>query len=333
MTGLDDLGGLTGRVGLTGVIGVVIGGGALVGGGLALLVHALRRHQDPDGGVDTRSATARASRHIRGLRNRAPVALLVAVITLVITRWPVAALAAGALAIGWPTLIGGARAERRSAQRLEALAVWTESLRDTIAGAVGLEQAIIATARAAPAPIAAELVALADRLRVRVPLTTALHRLADELDDASADLLVAALLLNSRLRGPGLRQVLTSLSESARAELEMRGRVMAGRAATRRSVQIVVGVTVVFVLGLVLFNPAYVQPYRSPLGQLVLAVVVLFFGAGFFWLRRLATYDVPERFLHAGRPAPDPVVDRSELVADRVIDRLPEPARDSGARR
>jgi hypothetical protein len=113
----------------------------------------------------------------------------------------------------------------------------------------------------------------------------------------------------------------------------MRGRVMAGRAATRRSVQIVVGVTVVFVLGLVLFNPTYVQPYRSPLGQLVLAVVVLFFGAGFFWLRRLATYDVPERFLHAGRPVPDPVVDRSELVADRVIDRLPEPARDSGGPR
>jgi Flp pilus assembly protein TadB len=117
---------------------------------------------------------------------------------------------------------------------------------------------------------------------------------------------VAALLLNSRLRGPGLRQVLTSLSDSARAELEMRGRVMAGRAATRRSVQIVVGVTVGFVLLLVLFNPTYVEPYRHPLGQLVLVFVVGFFGAGFVWLKRLSSYDVPERFLHStSRPVPE----------------------------
>ena len=115
--------------------------------------------------------------------------------------------------------------------------------------------------------------------------------------------MVAALLLNARLRGPGLRQVLGSLSDSARAELEMRGRVMAGRAATRRSVQIVVGFTAFFVLGLVLFNPAYVRPYNNFFGQLVLAIVVSFFGAGFLWLKRLSAYDVPERFLHTGRAA------------------------------
>jgi Flp pilus assembly protein TadB len=227
--------------------------------------------------------------------------VLVGLLILLITRWPVAGIAATTLALAWPALMGGARGERRAAERLEALAIWTESMRDTTAGSVGLEQAIIATSRTAPAPIAVELATLADRLRVRVPLPQALHRLADDLDDASADLVVAALLLNSRLRGPGLRQVLGSLSDSARAELEMRGRVMAGRAATRRSVQIVVGFTGFFVLGLVLFNPSYVEPYDHPIGQLVLLFVVCFFGAGFLWLKRLSAYDVPERFLHTGR--------------------------------
>lgn len=290
MTGLPDEAMLTSLA--------VILGGAAIGGGIALLASALTRR--PDRPVDSRSASARAEETLRGLGHRLPVAIVVGVVALVVTRWPVAAVAAGALVIAWPALMGGARAERRAAERLEALAMWTESLRDTIAGAVGLEQAIIATSRAAPAPIATELQTLSERLRVRMPLTQALHRLADELDDASADLLVAALLLNSRLRGPGLRQVLTSLSESARAELEMRGRVMASRSATRRSVQIVVGVTVLFVLGLVLFNPEYVAPYRSPLGQVVLLIVIAFFAAGFLWLRRLSNYDVPERFLHAG---------------------------------
>jgi Flp pilus assembly protein TadB len=285
---------------LTGMVGAMVAVGALIGGGLALLVSALVRREDTP--VDARSRSARIARQLRDLGSRLPIGILVGALILLITRWPVAAIAATVLALGWPALMGGARGERRAAERLEALAIWTESLRDTTAGSVGLEQAIIATSRTAPAPIAAELVTLADRLRVRVPLPQALHRLADDLDDASADLVVAALLLNSRLRGPGLRQVLGSLSDSARAELEMRGRVMAGRAATRRSVQIVVGFTAFFVLGLVLFNPAYVEPYNHTLGQLVLLLVVGFFAAGFLWLKRLSAYDVPERFLHAGRP-------------------------------
>ena len=98
---------------------------------------------------------------------------------------------------------------------------------------------------------------------MRTPLATALQQFADDLDDSSADLIVAALMLNSQLRGPGLRDVLTSLAGSARDELEMRRRVNAGRASTRRSVQIVMGITVVFVLGLTLFNRSYVEPYSG----------------------------------------------------------------------
>ncbi len=289
---------------LAGGVGELILAGTLVGGGLALLIDSLVRREPT--APDPRSLQARITRRLRGFGTRLPIGVLIGLLALLLTRWPVAAFAATGLALAWPALVGGARSERLAATRLEALAMWTESLRDTIAGSVGLEQAIISTARAAPAPIVNELMTLADRLRVRVPLADALHRLADDLDDPSADLVVAALLLNSRLRGPGLRQVLTSLSGSARAELEMRGRVLAGRAATRRSVQIVVVFVVGFVLLLVLFNPGYVEPYNHPFGQVVLVVVVSFFTAGFIWLKRLAAYDVPERFLRSPRPS-DPV--------------------------
>jgi Flp pilus assembly protein TadB len=284
---------------LTGSVGQLAGVGAVIGAGVALLLYALTRREDA--GVDSRSLTAQAQRRLRGLGARLPVALLAGLLTLLVTRWPVAGLAGVGLVIAWPALMGGASTERRATDRLEALAIWTESLRDTTAGSVGLEQAIIATSRTAPAPIALELVTLADRLRVRMPLPQALHRLADDLDDASADLVVAALLLNARLRGPGLRQVLGSLAASAREELEMRGRVSAGRAATRRSVQIVIGITILVVLLMVLLNPDYVAPYSGVTGQLVLVLVVGFFAAGLFWLKQLSAYDVPERFLHTGR--------------------------------
>ena len=266
--------------------------GAAIGAGVLLLVWALRRHE-----VSPIVSQATILPRLRRMGTRLPAAVGVGLLILVVTRWPVLAVAVGVLAYFAPALVGGAREERRAIARLEGLAAWTESLRDTIAGAVGLEQAIPATAYAASPSISPQLLTLSDRLRVRTPMPVALQRFADELDDAGADLIVAALMLNARLRGPGLRDVLTSLAESAREELEMRRRVIAGRASTRRSVQIVVGITVVFVLGLTLFNREYVAPYSNPVGQLVLVVVLGFFAAGFMWMRRLSIFELPERFL------------------------------------
>jgi len=138
-------------------------------------------------------------------------------------------------------------------------------------------------------------------LRGRTPLPEALYQLADDLNDPSADLVIAALILNSKLRGPGLREVLTALGNSAREEVDMRQRIIAQRAGTRRSVQIIVAVVVIFVLGMAVFNRSFVQPYGSPLGEAVLAGVLALFGLGFWWLRRLAKVEQPSRFLIRAR--------------------------------
>lgn len=277
---------------LSTVLVVLLGG--LVGGGVLLLILALTPREP------SRVATAESDvlRRLRATGARLPIAVVVGVIVLLLTGWVVAAVATGGLVVFWDALFGGAGAERHSISKIEALAAWTESLRDTVAGAVGLEQAIPATAYAASPIIAGDLMAMSDRLRVRVPLPIALQRFAEEMNDASADLIIAALILNSRLRGPGLREVLSSLSESARAELDMRQRVNAGRRSTRRSVQIVIGVTVGFVIGLAIFNPSYVEPYSTPVGQAVLVVVIAFFAVGIMWLRRLSRFETPARFLH-----------------------------------
>ena len=74
------------------------------------------------------------------------------------------------------------------------------------AGRKSLEQAIPSTVYAASPVIRSDLALLADRMRVRVPLPQALRQFADDLDDPTADLIIAALMMNSRLRGPGLRQ-------------------------------------------------------------------------------------------------------------------------------
>lgn len=83
----------------------------------------------------------------------------------------------------------------------------------------------------------------------------------------------------------------------------MRQRVMAQRSSTRRSVQIVVVVSVGFVLGLAIFNREFVEPYGTPIGQLVLACVCGLFALGFWWLRKLSTIETPERFLVRDDPS------------------------------
>lgn len=268
--------------------------GALVGAGVVLLVDSLTPRERSRQGVQRGGPSV-----ARRLGRRGLVAGAVALLVLVVTRWPVAAAAGALLVLAWPALFGGVRAERQAMARIEGLAAWTESLRDTIAGAVGLEQAIPATVHAASPAVQPQLRMLVDRLRVRVPLATALQRLANDLDDPSGDLVVAALILNARLRGPGLRQVLTSLSDAARAELDMRQRVAAGRASTRRSAQIVTIFSITVIAGLTILNPSYVAPYGTVTGQLVLVVVSLFFAVGFMWMRRLSGVELPERFLVA----------------------------------
>ncbi|MGW0361903.1 type II secretion system F family protein [Streptomyces sp. NPDC002990] len=270
--------------------------GLVVGGGIALLTAALRglpvkaEHEK----ANSRERLAELARFAG---RRGSLAVGMALVILLLTRWAVAGIATGVLVFFWDRLFGGAAEERAAMRRVEALAAWTEALRDTIAGAVGLEQAIPASARAAAPALRPHLETLVDRLRARMPLPDALQHLADEIDDASADIIVAALILNARLRGPGLRQVLGALAKSAREEVDMRQRVMAQRSSTRRSVQIVVGVSVAFVLGLSIFNREFVSPYSTPVGQAVLACVCGLFALGFWWLRKLSTIETPERFL------------------------------------
>jgi len=228
---------------------------------------------------------------------RIVVGAIAGVITLLATRWVVAGIGVGLLVAYWDRIAGSSAVERRAINKLEALASWTESLRDTIAGAIGLEQAIPATAASAGVSIRPSLNLLVDRLRIRESLPNALKQFADDLDDPSADIICASLLLNARLRGPGLRDVLTALAVSTREELDMRRRIEASRKSIRRSVRIVLVIVLGMMGGLSILNRQYVKPFDSVLGQMVLIIIVALFGLGLMWLRSLSAPSKTERFL------------------------------------
>ena len=255
--------------------------GAGVGLGLFLTVAAWRGEITTDAS-GWRERVAR----VEQLQLRVVLAAALAVAAGVVTRWPAAAaIGAGA---GWaaPGLVGATRRRQRALARTEAVAVWAEMLRDTLA-AGGLREAILASRRVAPAPIAAEVAVLAERSEF-APLAVTLRQFAAAVDDPVADHVVAALVAGSERQASGLRDMLGRIAASAREQAAMRARIEAGRARTYAQARFVVGFTPLFALAVALLSPGYFTPFGTLGGQLVLAAVGAGFVASLWGLQRLA---------------------------------------------
>jgi tight adherence protein B len=264
--------------------------GAGLGLGLLLVIAGWR-------GVDVALPKRRIGRvRVERANLRLGLAIGAAVVVGSATGWPVGALLAGLAGWGAPGLLGGVRQRNAAVGRIEAVAGWAEMLRDTMSGAAGLEQAIVATAPLAPLPIRAEVASLALRLEVE-RLAPALRAFADEVADPTCDLVVAALVLAAEHQAQRLAELLGSLAAAARDQATMRLRVEAGRARTRTSVKVIVGVTGALVLGLAVFNHGYLAPYDTATGQLVLLLVGAIFAAAFLWLARMTRPARVDRFL------------------------------------
>lgn len=229
---------------------------------------------------------------------RLGVALGLGLATAWLTGWPVGGVLAAALVGAWHALFAQRRASAAEIARIEAIASWTEMLRDTLVAAAGLEQAVVTTAALAPAPIRAEVATLAARLEGReATLAQALPELAESLADPTADLVVAALASAATRRLRNLADLLGALAASAREHAEMRMRVETGRARVRTSARVVTIFTLAMAGGLVALKRDFLAPYNEVDGQAVLAMVGATFAAGFWWLARMSRMEPPERFL------------------------------------
>ena len=270
---------------------VVLGAGFAGGGWLVLsgLTPSDRPRTRPDFKSDV-------PRQAADIRRRAALAVGLGAATGLLTRWPVAAIALGAL--GWfsPELFGSTAAREEATGRTEAIAAWTEMLRDTISGAHGLEEAVMTTGAVAPAAIRREVTDLAVRLE-REPLDRALRQFAIDLSHPTGDLVVAALTLAAAGAVGDLGELLGTLAVSARDEAGMRLRVEAARARLRTAVRVIAGCTASTAVGLILLNRSYLDVYAGVTGQVVLALVAILWGASLWWLSRMGDFIAPERFL------------------------------------
>lgn len=274
--------------------GLVAGAG--VGVGLAMILSGLHPRPTPPMPPAPRRWTDFNARLLR--------AMAAAGAALLLTRWPVIALAAGVLAFFFTDLFG-ARSNREAAQALtEAIASWTEMLRDIVVAAHGLEEAIEVSADIAPVPIRGYVLSLAAQAR-RGRLVPALADFGADLAHPLGDLVVLALRQAAEGRGVELGPTLAALATTAREDAAMRQRVETRRAHVRTAVRVIIGATVGMVGFVAVLNRQYLHAYGTPLGQVVLAIVIAMGGLALWWLAAMSRYQAPERFLVGANAADD----------------------------
>jgi Flp pilus assembly protein TadB len=216
----------------------------------------------------------------------------------------------GAAVTGVPWLIVPSQMAQERIGQLEALSEWTQRLAGLLRLGMGLEQAMITSRKGAPDELADQIINLSDRLRLGWRPEEALRAFATELDDVTADKVIAALVLSVNDRGPGLAQALEDLAGTVRDEVARKRSIEADRAKPRTTVRWMTIITVgVVVAGF--FVPSYTKPYSTLLGQLVLAFLTAAFIGVLALMRQMGVFRRIPRFL---------ITDPSSTV------RLPGPA-------
>lgn len=264
--------------------------GGLFVTGVLLLIRELTRKQPQPG-----TPPGRGRQLTVATRKRLLIAIGTGLVVLAVTRWPVAGIVAVAAVLFLPK-ISSTRAARHRVAVLEGLEQWTRRLSDMLTASRGLEDALEASARSAPAAIEPAVTRLARRLAARTGTEAALRAFAAEIDDPAGDRIAAALIIATGRRGGGVRDVLNSLAIMLSRDVAARRDIEAERAQHRATVKwltmFVVGFTIFAVL-----NRSYSAPYGTAAGELVLAFVAALYAGGLIWLNHLGSVPVPGRFL------------------------------------
>ena len=271
--------------------------GALLVAGLIGIMAGLRRTPEPP--PAPQRARAGLPGWVRSVTPRTRILILVGfgigVLVAVLTGWLVAVLLVPAAVAGLPVLLSAPPAASQI-ERLEAMEEWTRSLSGVLTVGIGLEEALVATLRSAPDPIRPEVTRLVARLRARWSTEEALRMFADDLDDATGDLVAANLILAARRRGAGVASVLESLAESVAADVRARRAIEADRAKPRATARWVTVITI-GVLAVLALTGSYITPYSTPLGEMILVLLLGGYVATLVWMRRMATGKPLRRFI------------------------------------
>jgi tight adherence protein B len=212
--------------------------------------------------------------------------------------WGVVTLLAVGLGLAAPFLYYVRRHDRRRAAVQGALADAIAQLRDSIRTGLSVQDALTGLARNGPVALRPEFATLVREMRL-LGFEPALAALRHRLADPVVDMVVAALVLNDRLGGRNVSQVLDRLAHATRAQLQIRGDVRAQQARNVLSARVVAAMPLVVLIAVRRVNPGYLALFDSWWGQALLAGCLVSITVGYVTMLLLTRLPEDDRLVGA----------------------------------
>jgi hypothetical protein len=257
--------------------------GAAAGAGAWLLLTSLRRRTTP---------TTHHQQHRRRSAASGPplpavaVAGLAGLVVGLLVGMPVLGLIGAGAVWVWAEATGAPNVPEQN-ELGDAVATWCETVRQELDAGQPLRAAVAASCQLPPPALAGPLAVLRRRLDDQ-PLPDALRGLRGDIPHPVVGSMVAALLLAYRHGAGDLATLMAEQVETTRHRVAVLRDLHAARARHRRAMVLLVGLFAVSTAALLAVWPAMLTPYRSLLGQLVLAGVVTTVGFAVRALLRLS---------------------------------------------
>lgn len=213
------------------------------------------------------------------------------------TGWPLLVLLVPAALVGVPRLLSDPPQD--NIRLLEALDRWVRGMLAQMSTGRSITDALRASARQPPTGLGDPLALLVRRLDDRWTTPQALQAMADELASADADAVLAALVLSAQRGGTGASVTLYALAEAIQERLRALREIEAERAKPRvvvRQVSVISGITLA---AFVLLSPDFFAPYGTPLGQVILAILLALYVLAVWTMRRMTLARSRERILRS----------------------------------
>ncbi|MFJ5851103.1 type II secretion system F family protein [Streptomyces sp. NPDC092903] len=212
------------------------------------------------------------------------------------TSWLMGGLVTVAVVIGLPWLLNTSGSGKGQIEKLEAIEEWVRRMSDIHTVGVSLEATIQRSLETVPRAIREDVRLLVSRQQAGWVPEEAYRAFADDLNDAMVDEVAALLILHVTDRGSGLSKAMRELAEALQHEVLSRREVEADRQKPRTNDRWVT-ILCLGIFGITAFSGAYVEPYNTLTGHLVLAFVAVAFVLVKIWMRRMAIIEPPPRFL------------------------------------
>ena len=160
----------------------------------------------------------------------------------IILAWPLVSVLVAGLGLGAPLAYYVHRHARRRASLQDALVDAIAQLRDMIRSGLSVPEALTALAHHGPHVLRPEFATLAREMRL-IGFEASLIAMRERLADPIFDVVAASLLLNDRLGGRNVSQILDSLAQATRAQIRVQQELRAYQERNVLSARVVAAAT------------------------------------------------------------------------------------------